>query len=85
MNRWGLAELLGELYEWCEDGWHPNPVQEGCSEDGEPWRGEDGELVRRESGQRGWTLIRGGSWFHGPPTCRAAFRGADSPSFDFNF
>jgi formylglycine-generating enzyme required for sulfatase activity len=74
VNRWGLAELHGQLYEWCEDSWHPNPVGAGHPEDGEPWREEDGDLVRRESGQRGWKLLRGGSWFFGPHDCRAAAR-----------
>jgi formylglycine-generating enzyme required for sulfatase activity len=74
VNRWGLAELHGQLYEWCEDGWHPNPVGEGHPEDGEPWREEDVDLVRRESGQRGWKLLRGGSWIYSPHSCRSAYR-----------
>jgi formylglycine-generating enzyme required for sulfatase activity len=80
VNRWGLAELHGQLYEWCEDSWHPNPVGEGHPEDGEPWREEDGDLVRRESGQRGWKLLRGGSWILDPLYCRAAFRDGLRPA-----
>ncbi len=79
MNRWGLAELHGQLLEWCEDSWHPNPVAEGQPESGEPWRGEDGDLVRRDNGQRGWKLLRGGSWFGDPHFSRAAFRGSNNP------
>jgi formylglycine-generating enzyme required for sulfatase activity len=74
VNRWGLAELHGQLYEWCEDSWHPNPVGQGRPEDGQPWRDEDADLVRRESGQRGWKLLRGGSWLDDPHDARAAFR-----------
>jgi formylglycine-generating enzyme required for sulfatase activity len=79
VNRWGLAELHGQLLEWCEDSWHPNPVAEGHPECGDPWRGEDGDLVRRDSGQRGWKLLRGGSWFGDPHFSRAAFRGSNNP------
>ena len=79
VNRWGLAEMHGQLYEWCEDSWHPNPVGQGRSEDGQPWRDQDADLVHRESGQRGWKLLRGGSWLDAPLSARAAFRGGSHP------
>jgi formylglycine-generating enzyme required for sulfatase activity len=79
VNRWGLAELHGQLLEWCADNWHPNSVGMGRPEDGEAWRGEDAELVRRESSQRGWRLQRGGSWFNEPHYCRSSFRGSNVP------
>ncbi len=74
VNRWGLAELHGQLLEWCEDTWHPNPVGQGHPQDGAPWREEDAELVRLGSGQRRWKLLRGGSWFGYPRYCRSACR-----------
>jgi len=79
VNLYGLAEMHGQLYEWCADSWHPNPVGEGWRADGLPWVGEDGDLVRRESGQRRWKLLRGGSWFNGPCYCRAANRISSYP------
>jgi formylglycine-generating enzyme required for sulfatase activity len=85
VNSWGLAELHGQLYEWCEDSWHPNPVGAGHPEDGEPWREEDGDLVRRESGQRGWKLMRGGSWITEPLGCRAANRDGVLPALISSF
>jgi formylglycine-generating enzyme required for sulfatase activity len=84
VNRWGLAEMHGQLYEWCEDAWLPNPLGEGHSANGEPWREEDRDLVRRESGQRGWKLLRGGSWFYFPHGCRAACRYCDGPGYDYS-
>jgi formylglycine-generating enzyme required for sulfatase activity len=85
VNRWGLGELHGQLWEWCEDSVHPNPVGVGHPEDGEPWREEDADLVRRESGQRGWKRMRGGSWFNPPHSCRAAFRNCFPPAFSFTY
>jgi formylglycine-generating enzyme required for sulfatase activity len=79
VNRYGLAEMHGQLYEWCADSWHPNPVGEGWHADGLPWEGEDGDLARRESGQRGWKLLRGGSWINLPHDCRAAGRNSVIP------
>jgi len=80
VNHCGLAELHCQLFEWCEDSWHPNPIAEGRSENGEPWRQEDGELVRREIGQRGWKLQRGGSWFIVPRNACAANRNSSHPA-----
>ena len=82
VNRWGLVDLHGQLYEWCEDAWHPNPVGQGHPDSGEPWREEDRDLVHRESGQRGWKLLRGGSWVVIPHRCRAAFRYGLNPDYD---
>jgi formylglycine-generating enzyme required for sulfatase activity len=82
VNRYGLAEMHGQLWEWCGDSWHPNPVGEGWHADGLPWEGEDGDLARRESGQRGWKLLRGGSWINFPLNCRAAYRDGYDPDAD---
>jgi formylglycine-generating enzyme required for sulfatase activity len=50
-NPWGLYDVHGYLWEWCEDVWHDG--YEGAPDDGSPWR-EGGEPAKR--------VLRGGSW-----------------------
>lgn len=70
VNRWGLAEMHGQMYEWCGDLWHPSPI--GGPQDGSPWEDPDPspEAIARADNR----LLRGGSWIDGPHSCRAAFR-----------
>jgi formylglycine-generating enzyme required for sulfatase activity len=79
VNRYGLAELHGQLYEWCEDSWHTSPIADGWPENGQPWQNEDDTLLRLDSGQRSWKLLRGGSWLYDPLFSRASFRRSYNP------
>jgi formylglycine-generating enzyme required for sulfatase activity len=74
VNRWGLAELHGQLFEWCGDQWHPDPTGEGWPSAGQPWEGVDPTLEALGTAQKELRLLRGGSWFSGPHYCRAADR-----------
>jgi formylglycine-generating enzyme required for sulfatase activity len=80
VNRWGLAELHGQLFEWCGDQWHPDPTGEVLPGDGLPWEGVDPALEALGSSQKELRLLRGGSWFDGPRFCRAAFRNSNLPA-----
>ena len=80
VNRWGLAELHGQLFEWCGDQWHPDPKGEGWPSDGQPWEGVDSALEALATAQKDWKLLRGGSWFSEPLCCRAAIRSSDLPA-----
>jgi formylglycine-generating enzyme required for sulfatase activity len=77
VNRWGLAEMHGQLAEWCGDQWHRDPV-EGVVGDGSALEGPDPglEQVPQEQVMR---LLRGGSWVYDPVHARAAMRGSYRP------
>jgi formylglycine-generating enzyme required for sulfatase activity len=83
VNRWGLAEMHGQLLEWCGDQWHRDPLGEGWPADGQPWEGPDEGL--EGSAQQALRLLRGGSWFNGPRICRAANRGSFNPASVYTF
>ena len=60
-NAWGLYDMVGNVWEWCQDGWHGN--YNGVPTDGSAWDGEDGIRV-----------FRGGSWANRARYCRCASR-----------
>ena len=76
VNRWGLAEMHGQLLEWCADQWHRDPVA-GSAGDGSPVEGPDSELEGNQ--EHSYRLLRGGSWVGNPHGARAAFRYGDRP------
>lgn len=49
-NAWGLKDLHGLVWEWCEDSWHES--YNGCPTDGSPWKG-GGHNTKR--------VVRGGA------------------------
>jgi formylglycine-generating enzyme required for sulfatase activity len=66
-NDWGLYDMHGNVWEWCEDDWHEN--YQGALRDGSAWVDADRSKTRK--------LVRGGSWFVNPYNCRSASRGFD--------
>jgi formylglycine-generating enzyme required for sulfatase activity len=63
-NSFGLYDMHGNVWEWCEDDWHEN--YEGAPIDGSAWL----EFSREET----YRLLRGGSWYYFPRLCRSASR-----------
>jgi formylglycine-generating enzyme required for sulfatase activity len=76
VNRWGLAEMHGQLLEWCADQWHRDP-RAGSMADGSPVEELDPDLEGNL--EQNYRLLRGGSWFDDPRLARAAFRGSLHP------
>ena len=63
-NNFGLYDMHGNVWEWCQDSWHSN--YKGAPTDGNAW------LDNEKSSDR--KLLRGGSWFNNPVICRSAYR-----------
>jgi formylglycine-generating enzyme required for sulfatase activity/uncharacterized caspase-like protein len=71
-NTFGLYDMHGNVWEWCQDHWHDS--YEGAPIDGSAWLniGENDNRSR---------LLRGGSWIGGPRNCRSAVRFRDLIDF----
>jgi formylglycine-generating enzyme required for sulfatase activity len=78
VNRWGLAEMHGQLWEWCGDQWHRDPVAASAG-DGSPWECPDLELDGNQEQEP--RRLRGGSWFYFPRYCRSAERDLYQPDY----
>jgi formylglycine-generating enzyme required for sulfatase activity len=61
-NEFGLYDMLGNVFEWVQDCWHPD--YEGAPTDGSAWL--SGDCTQRD--------MRGGSWFTAPPLVSSSAR-----------
>ena len=62
-NAWGLYDMHGNVWEWCEDVWHDS--YHGAPSDGSVWQ-LDGDVS--------YNVLRGGSWDYNPRNLRSAVR-----------
>lgn len=67
-NPWSLYDMLGDVWEWCQDYWHDN--YENAPTDGSAWLSSDADANR---------VLRGGSWSRVARYVRAAYRRHDHP------
>ena len=63
-NPWGLYQVHGNVWEWCEDVWHDSYAGTP-PDDGSPWL-QDSDASRR--------MTRGGAWVSYPQNLRSASR-----------
>ncbi|MBM3860215.1 MAG: formylglycine-generating enzyme family protein [Verrucomicrobia bacterium] len=62
-NAWGLYDMHGNVWEWCQDFYHG--TYEGAPTDGSAWI--EGGTTNR--------VARGGSWYSSASYVRSAYRG----------
>jgi formylglycine-generating enzyme required for sulfatase activity len=73
VNAFGVADLHGNVSEWCLDHWHP--TYEGAPRDASAWSADGYEKYR---------VARGGSWNNYPSHCCSAARHRYYPDYRNN-
>ena len=72
-NGWGLYDMHGNVWEWCEDEYHSN--YDGAPVDGGAWVSSAQAAIR---------VVRGGGWSDFAVICRSADRDWYSPGYRGN-
>ncbi|NJM45966.1 MAG: SUMF1/EgtB/PvdO family nonheme iron enzyme [Alkalinema sp. RU_4_3] len=70
-NKFGLYDMHGNVWEWCEDHWHGD--YKSAPIDGKSW-------VDKTAETKASRVLRGGSWLFAPRFCRSASRIKLSPA-----
>jgi formylglycine-generating enzyme required for sulfatase activity len=73
-NPFGLYDMHGNVWEWCEDDWHENYID--APTDGSAWNSQSGSNTK---------LLRGGSWYYDAGCCRSANRNRYSRDYRYYY
>jgi formylglycine-generating enzyme required for sulfatase activity len=72
-NAWGLCDMHGNVWEWCQDHWHDN--YESAPKGGSAWLTDTLDAPR---------VRRGGSWNTNPNLCQSMYRNYKVPDVRLN-
>ncbi len=74
-NAFGLHDMHGNVWEWCEDVCNDSYAESGRPDNGSAWL----------TGYGSNRVNRGGSWGFTPQYLRSAYRGRDTPTNRLNY
>jgi formylglycine-generating enzyme required for sulfatase activity len=66
-NAWGLYDMHGNVWEWCQD-WYAPKLPGGRN-----------PLVTEQKADAAWRVVRGGGWGDAASNCRSGYHFAQNP------